>query len=59
MLEWQAGRPVWASSAWICDSEWCLFGSAYTVFPFHPAEPITLATEWAEIGARDENLFLK
>lgn len=52
MLDWQAGGPAWASSAWICDSEWCLFVSAHTVFPLHTAEPKTLATEWAEIGLR-------
>lgn len=39
MLDWQAGGPVWASSAWVCDFEWCLFVSAHTVFPLHPAEP--------------------
>lgn len=50
MLEWQAGGPFWASSAWIADSEWCLFVSAHPVFRLHPAEPKQLATEWAEIG---------
>lgn len=52
MLEWQTGGPVWASSAWITDSEWCLFVSAHPAFRLHPAKLRQLATEWAEIGFR-------
>lgn len=43
MLEWQAGGPAWASSAWITDSEWCLFVSARPVFRLHPAESETVS----------------
>lgn len=52
MLEGQGGGPVLASSVWVGDVEWCLFVSAHPVFPFHPAEPKMLATEWAEFGLR-------
>lgn len=52
MLEGQGGGPFLASSVWVCDAEWCLFVTAHLVFPFHPAEPKMLATEWAVIGLR-------
>lgn len=62
MLDWQAGGPVWASSAWVCDFEWCLFVSAHAVFPLHPAEPkksLRQSGQRLVSGPWDENLFLK
>lgn len=46
----EVNKAAWASSAWITDSEWCLFVSAHPVFRLHPGKPRQLATEWAEIG---------
>lgn len=46
----EVSKAAWASSAWIADSEWCLFVSAHPAFRLHPAKPRQLATAWAEIG---------
>lgn len=46
----EVNKAAWASSAWITDSEWCLFVSADPVLRLHPGKPRQLATEWAEIG---------